>query len=372
MDKSSKDKEYNIKFNIEDTKLLIKANNQEEEYINSFSYEDIIKKDPKINCLDDLEEIKEQLEKGEKKVELSNDILKLNLKFELEVYNKKKEINISFDLKKPEIEVYSIEKPELGNDEKDQNNLANELDKNENFGNKSTITKKTDTNMYFSINDLNINEDYNSYKCPDCKKIPKIVFINDNKIMINCCEKYNYSVINIKDFLDILNKNYKKSEKIILKFCENCQNVLCKDCEEKNKVIMWENKISNLFISGIKLDKKNSMNKSEKLKECKENTMNFTDKTDNNNFCKGEPLIGNKNKYSPVLPECNQLINIIIHNSQFYNDSNHLKNLENIFNFKNNKDYEDKNTLIIEYKGNGEEEGISLFGDGFLLKNIDK
>ena len=33
MDKSSKDKEYNIKFNIEDTKLLIKANNQEEEYI---------------------------------------------------------------------------------------------------------------------------------------------------------------------------------------------------------------------------------------------------------------------------------------------------------------------------------------------------
>jgi len=111
---------------------------------------------------------------------------------------------------------------------------------------------------------------------------------------------------------------------------------------------------------------------SEKLKERKEYTIDFTDKTDCNIYFKGEPIIGN-NKYSPYLPECNELIDIIIHNTQFYNDSNHLENLENIYNFKKNtNDYENKNKLIIEYKGKGEKEGISLFGDKFISNNKDK
>ena len=105
------------------------------------------------------------------------------------------------------MEFLSIEKPELRNDEKDPNNLANELDNNENFEDELSVQKKTDNTItYSNLNDLNnISLNYISYKCPVCKKIPKIIFINDNKIMVNCCEKnYNYSVLNIKDFLDIL------------------------------------------------------------------------------------------------------------------------------------------------------------------------
>ena len=80
-----------------------------------------------------------------------------------------------------------------------------------------------------------------------------------------------------------------------------------------------------------------------------------------------------KNKYSPYSPECNQLINIILHNSRFYLEHNHLENLENIYNFKrNNIDYVDKNKFIIEYKGKGEKEGINLFGSEFISNNKDK
>ena len=43
MENSSNNEGYDIKFNIEDSKLLIKVNNSEEKYINSFSFEDILK-----------------------------------------------------------------------------------------------------------------------------------------------------------------------------------------------------------------------------------------------------------------------------------------------------------------------------------------
>ena len=311
MENLSNNERYAIKFNIEDSKLLIKVNNSEEKYINSFSFEDITKKYP-IFIYFKNEEIKEEFENAEKKVELlPNNILKLDLKLELKIIRITKIINICFNLNKDEMEVLSIEQPELRNDEKDPNNLANELYNNENFEDELSVQKKTDNTItYSNLNDLNnIILTYTSYKCPFCKKIPKIIIINDNKIMINCCEKYNYSVIDIKDFLDILDNNYEKSEKNILKYCENCQNVQCEECKKKNKVIVLEEEINKLMLSESKHDKKSSMNESEKLKERKENINDFTDKTNYKNYYKGEPLIGDKNKYSPNLPKCNELIN---------------------------------------------------------------
>ena len=46
MENSSNNEGYDIKFNIEDSKLLIKVNNSKEQYINSFSFEDITKECP--------------------------------------------------------------------------------------------------------------------------------------------------------------------------------------------------------------------------------------------------------------------------------------------------------------------------------------
>ena len=275
---------------------------------------------------ENLEEIKKEFENAEKNVEIgTNNILKLDLKFVLEVNKKKKNINISFNLKVSEKEFLSTEEDKCSFLSKS---------KNSNNSNMQSILKMSETFTHSFVSDFqNIILKYTSYKCPYCNKIPKIIFINDNKIMINCCEKFNYSVININDFLDILNQNYEKFEKKKFDYCENCKKNICKDCKKKNEVIEWENKINNLMYSEIKLDKKSSMKESEKLKERKEYTIDFTDKTDCNIYFKGEPIIGN-NKYSPYLPECNELIDIIIHNTQFYNDSNHLENLENIYNFK--------------------------------------
>lgn len=67
MENSSNNEGYEIKFSIEDSKLLIKVNNKEEKYINSFSFEDITKKYP-IFIYFKNEEIKEEFENAEKNV----------------------------------------------------------------------------------------------------------------------------------------------------------------------------------------------------------------------------------------------------------------------------------------------------------------
>ena len=405
MDKSSKDKRnkniiisgYEIELSIKDSLLSIKLNKSLEEYNNSFSYEDIIQKCPKINLFDNLEEIKEELQNEKNKIELlpKSDILRLNLILIVEFNNMDKNIIIGFDLLKKNDDIEDLINEPNSNIEKDRNDFYNQFQNQENDGTESSIkiitTNNTNTNTNLNyLKDITI---YSTYECPYCKKIPKIDFINDNKIMINCCDNYHYEAIYIKDFLDKL-KEYIKSQKTILNYCQKCQkdqskqcencrkenfycdkceNNLCKDCRKKNKVIMWENKIINLINSEIKPEEKNSGNHSEIIKENKENTIGLSNKTDDIKYYKGETLNGDKNKNAPYSPECNQLINIIIHNSQFYKDSNHLENLENIYNFKRNcKDYENKNKLIIEYKGEGEKEGITLFGNQFLLKNKDK
>ena len=396
MDKLSKDNNiiisgYSLEISIKESLLSIKAKKSVEEYNNSFSNDDIMKKFPK-GLFDNLEEIKQELENGEKNVELvqEREILRLNLKIIIKINSIKKEYIIPFDLKKNnEIEesIYDTN----SDIDKERNDFFNQIGNKENNNViVSSITQKksynntnTNTNLYLEITN------YNSYKCPFCNNIPKIIFINDNKIMINCCEKYQYKVIYINEFLDKF-KEYIKNQKTILDYCQKCQKDpskpckncqkekfycleceknLCEDCKKKNKVIMLENGINNLINSEIKPDKENSGNNNEN----KDDTLGLSNKTDDIKFNKPEPIIGDKNKNDPYSPECNQLINIIIHNSQFYKDPNHLENLENIFDFKSNcKDYKDKNKLIIEYKGQGEKEGISLFGNQFILNNKDK
>ena len=363
---------YKIELTLNDPKLSIKAINQfEGEYFN----EDITKET--IFSIFSNTILKSKIEgllKEKTNVNLSliKDILQLVLK--VDFWGEK--VDISFDLKKNKNKDFSndfsiLYKQKYEGDEERINNLANELDNSKNSRNPSSIGKQTDTNTNSNFNDLDEITKYVSYQCPNCGKIPKIIFINDNKI-------------NINKFLDSLNNHFIKTEKFIPNYCENCQKErfycdkcainLCEDCKKKNKLIMWENKINNLINSEIKSYKKNSKNKTEIIKETKEDYIDFSNKTDNEKFDKGEDLlIGMKNKYSPYSPECNQLINIILHNSRFYLEHNHLENLENIYNFKrNNIDYVDKNKFIIEYKGKGEKEGINLFGSEFISNNKDK
>ena len=122
------------------------------------------------------------------------------------------------------------------NDDIERTDLYNDLNNNEISGIISSIPRESDnmiSNSFLSY----LNKDTNciSYNCPNCKKIPKIVFINDNKIMINCCKNYNYIVENINKFILDINKN-KIFSRSILNYCNNCinnSNNSCENCQEE-------------------------------------------------------------------------------------------------------------------------------------------
>jgi len=219
-------------------------------------------------------------------------------------------------------------------------------------------------------------ENYNfHYLCSYCNKIPKIHFIDENKIQYTC-DCNDGKILNIQDlfekdknyFLTILdtdkiNKNndlnnyqnssfrckkHKKKQHKFRYYCISCKENLCKECclyhyKEKHELITLDFYYYDFYQKLLEINKKLILENGQRK---------FIYLND------GNVSIEKNNHFY-------ELLNIIISDYLNYPNYNHFANIDEIYHFYVEKEYK----INLKYKTNSKNDNIKLFGKEFVLNN---
>ena len=251
----------------------------------------------------------------------------------------------------------------MDNKQNENDNLINKYNRYESIPKASQSPESTNNSIH--------------YLCRYCKLFPKLVFKDNNKVIIYC-EDFDGKEMDLKKYLEINTTKdnipqivSNESNNKCIGYCFDCKNKFYENNADEHKEHFF--KKYDDMISFIK-------NKLKLLKiekgETKSEPNSFTDKRNKINEIKLMKENGNDNIIKKIDNNSNidnyysenpfeELINIIIEDSKLYLNDTHYENIKSIFYYLSDQ-------MEIEYHSyENQSLDIRIFGHNFLKNNVN-